>query len=81
MPVENMRKNCSFNWSSKTYDVLSLVKAIGYTYMNVYAIPFHYPKSQIFPMLSEGEIWHIGEWSKMEQSLQVMSKQERLEKL
>ena len=30
-------------------------------------------------MQSKGDIYHIGRWSKMEQSLQVMSKQERLE--
>ena len=38
-----------------------------------------YPKTQISPMQSKGDICHIGRWSKMEQSLQVMSKQERLE--
>ena len=30
-------------------------------------------------MQSKGDICHIGRWSNMEQSLQVMSKQERLE--
>ena len=30
----------------KTYDVLSLLKANGYTDVNVYAIPFHYQKKK-----------------------------------
>lgn len=38
-----------------------------------------YPQTQISPMQSKGDICHIGRWSKMEQSLQVVSKQERLE--
>lgn len=31
----------------KTYDVLSLLKANGYTDVNVYAIPFHYQKKHV----------------------------------
>lgn len=38
-----------------------------------------YPKSRISPMQSKGDTCRIGRWSKMEQSLQVTSKQERLE--
>lgn len=34
----------------KTYDVLSLLKANGYTDVKVYAIPFHYQKKQ-FPII------------------------------
>lgn len=34
----------------KTYDVLSLLKANGYTDVNVYAIPFHYQKKH-FPTI------------------------------
>ena len=38
-----------------------------------------YPETQISTMQSKRDICHIGTWPKMEQSLQAMSKQERLE--
>jgi phosphoribosylglycinamide formyltransferase len=30
----------------KTYDVLSILRANGYTDVKVYAVPFHYQKEQ-----------------------------------
>lgn len=43
----------------KTYDVLSLLKANGYTDVNVYATPFHYQKA-FFPIIQGQRIFPVG---------------------
>lgn len=42
----------------KTYDVLSLLKANGYTDVNVYAVPFHYQKKH-FPIIQHRPEMHF----------------------